>query len=82
MTDPTANQDPPGWDWRAAVRVHPVGRYGGLAWLADVTGTPRRTVYAYSAGQRTVPTAWLAKIAGVLGDEGLQDDGPGDNDHD
>lgn len=58
------------WDWRAALRAHPIGRYGGLGWLADTLGMPRRTVYAYSAGQRAIPARWLRDVAVVLGHEG------------
>lgn len=61
------------WDWRAALAAHPIGRHFGLAWLAESTGTKRRTVYAYSAGQRTPPITWLRTAAGVLGWEGLSD---------
>lgn len=65
--------DPPSdWDWRAAVKAHPIGRYGGLAWLADTLAMPRRTVYAYSCGQRPTPAGWLVKVAGVLNHEGSE----------
>jgi predicted transcriptional regulator len=41
-----------------------------FAWLADVTGKKRRTVYAYSAGTiKNPPREWLAKVSDVLGQE-------------
>lgn len=62
------------WDWRAALKAHPIGRYGGLAWLADTLAMPRRTVYAYSAGQRTPTITWLRSVANVLEPEGIARD--------
>lgn len=59
------------WDWRAALKVHPIGKYGGLAWLAEATGRPKRTVYAWSAGQRPAPVSWLRDVARVLDHEGI-----------
>lgn len=61
------------WDWRAALRAHPIGKYGGLAWLADTLDVPRRTVYAWSAGQRGIPEHRLRDVARVLDHEGSSD---------
>lgn len=61
------------WDWKAATRAHPIGRYGGLAWLADSTGVKRGTVYKYSTGERRATGSWLARAAAVLGHEGVSD---------
>lgn len=58
MEQPTAQND-----WRAVLKAQ--GR--SIAWLADQTGRPRRTVYAYSQQTRTPPAEWLAKAYEVLG---------------
>lgn len=59
------------WDWRKALELHPIGRYGGLTWLAEATGTKRATVYSYSGGRRNPPITWLRKAAQALGHEGI-----------
>ncbi|MBX3031460.1 MAG: helix-turn-helix transcriptional regulator [Chloroflexi bacterium] len=38
-----------------------------LAWLADRTECPRKTVYAYSSGRRRASTDWLRRAAVALG---------------
>ena len=52
-------------EWRAVLKYQ--GRT--LAWLADRTGRPRRSVYAYSRGQMRPTAEWLAKVSEVLGVE-------------
>lgn len=52
-------------DWRAVLREQ--GRT--IGWLADRTGRPRRTVYAYSRGQLTATPEWLAEASEALGVE-------------
>jgi hypothetical protein len=54
------------WDWRADLRA--IER--SAAWLARQTGTPERTVYSYTNGQRTTSLDWLRKAADVLGRAG------------
>jgi len=49
--------------WRGVLREQ--GR--SLAWLAQRTGTPARTVYAYSSGARVPTGAWLDRVALALG---------------
>ena len=51
--------------WRTVLREQ--GRT--IAWLADKTGRPRRTVYAYSKGELTPTPEWLAAASRVLGVE-------------
>jgi len=51
--------------WRTVLREQ--GRT--IAWLADQTGRPRRTVYAYSRGDLKPTAAWLAAVSIVLGCE-------------
>ena len=56
-------KDSPHTDWRQALSEQ--GRK--VQWLADATGTPRATVYAYSCGVRKAPAAWLEKAHRALG---------------
>lgn len=51
------------WDWRAELDAQ--GR--SLAWLARQIGARERTVYSWSAGQRTMPMAVRRDVASVLG---------------
>ena len=51
--------------WRTVLKAQ--GRT--IAWLADQTGKPRRTVYGYSRGQLPPTPEWLAKASTVLGVE-------------
>ena len=51
--------------WKATLLAQ--GR--SIKWLAIATGTPARTIYAYSCGQRTASDAWLAKAGAALGRE-------------
>jgi len=52
--------------WKTLLREQ--GR--SITWLAEQTGTPRRTVYAYGSGQiKNPPTEWLALVAKLLGIE-------------
>lgn len=50
-------------DWLTVLREQ--GRT--IGWLADKTGKPRRTVYAYSRGDIDPPQEWIADVAEVLG---------------
>lgn len=56
-------------DWRTVLREQ--GRT--IAWLADQTGRPRRTVYGYSRDQLPPTAEWLAKASLVLGVEVTHD---------
>lgn len=49
--------------WRAVLK----GQGRTIAWLAERTGTPRWTVYAYSRGNRRPSDDWLRKAADVMG---------------
>lgn len=51
--------------WRTVLKAQ--GRT--IAWLADQTKRPRRTVYAYSRGELTPTPAWLTAVSRVLGVE-------------
>ncbi len=75
MSHPERDQHDPTetWDWRAALKAHPIGRFGGLAWLADTLGMPRRTIYAYSRGDRRIPVGWIERVRAVLVTEGSED---------
>lgn len=52
-------------EWRAVLREQ--GR--SLRWLARQTGTPERTVYAYSRGARPASERFLARAGEALGVE-------------
>jgi predicted transcriptional regulator len=52
-------------DWRTVLKAQ--GRT--IAWLADRTGRPRRTIYAYSRGDLRPTAEWLARAAEILGVE-------------
>ena len=62
VTIPLMNAEPL-TDWRQELRSQ--GRK--VQWLADATGTPRATVYAYSCGVRRAPEEWLRKAYRALG---------------
>lgn len=49
--------------WRTVLKAQ--GR--SIAWLADQTQRPRRTVYAYSRGELTPTREWLTAASRVLG---------------
>ena len=55
--------------WHTELRAQ--GR--SLRWLADQTGIARRTVYAYSTGQRRPPDSWLERVAEALGLRGCDE---------
>lgn len=40
-----------------------------IAWLADKTGRPRRSIYGYRRGEARPTAEWLAKASAVLGVE-------------
>lgn len=52
-------------DWRTVLREQ--GRT--IAWLADRTGRPRRSIYGYSKGEARPTAEWLRKASEVLGVE-------------
>lgn len=60
MDKPTARPS-----WRTVLKEQ--GR--SLTWLAQATGRPRRTIYAYSQGQLRPTDVWLAKVSEALGVE-------------
>lgn len=49
--------------WRTVLKAQ--GRT--IAWLADQTQRPRRTIYAYSRGELTPTHEWLTAASRVLG---------------
>ena len=51
--------------WRAVLKEQ--GRT--LTWLAQATGRPRRTIYAYSQGQLRPTEEWLRRASAALGVE-------------
>ncbi len=51
--------------WRTVLKAQ--GRT--IAWLADQTKRPRRTVYGYSRGQLPPTAEWLSEASRVLGRE-------------
>lgn len=61
MDTQTTRTDSP--QWRTVLKEQ--GR--SIAWLADQTGKPRRTVYGYSRGQLPATAEWLAAASRVLG---------------
>ena len=50
-------------DWRTALKEE----RRTIAWLADQTGRPRRTIYGYSRGELPPTAEWLAAASRVLG---------------
>lgn len=51
--------------WRAVL----IEQRRTIAWLADQTGRPRRSIYGYSKGEARPTAEWLRKASEVLGVE-------------
>lgn len=60
MDTPTAPND-----WRTVLK----DERRTLRWLAEQTGRPVRTVYAYHQGRLPPTREWLTRVSAVLGRE-------------